>query len=58
MNINPYARIIEYRNDENDFRMPYQIYGESDKQIMLEKYMKLTNKPKSYLEKRYLQHQW
>lgn len=58
MNINPYARMIEFRNDESDFRMPYLIHGKLDKEMMLEKYMKLTNKPTSYLEKRFLVHQW
>lgn len=58
MNINPHARMIEFRNDESDFRMPYLIHGKLDKEMMLEKYMKLTNKPTSYLEKRFLIHQW
>jgi hypothetical protein len=50
--------MIEFRNDESDFRMPYLIHGKLDKEMMLEKYMKLTNKPTSYLEKRFLVHQW
>ncbi len=58
MNINPYTRMIEHRNDESDFRMPYAIYGQLDKEIMFEKYMGLTNKPTSYLEVRFLRYQW
>ncbi len=58
MNINPYARMIEFKNDESDFCMPYLIYGQLDKEIMLNKYMGLTNKSTSYLEVRFLRYQW
>jgi hypothetical protein len=58
MNINPYTRLIEYTNDESDFRMPYLLHGKLDKDVMLDKYMRLTNKPTSYLEIRFIQYQW
>lgn len=39
-------------NDINDFSMPYKIYGKLDESIMIERYKRLTNKPKSYLHRR------
>lgn len=39
-------------NDINDFSMPYKVYGKLDESIMIERYKRLTNKPKSYLHRR------
>ncbi|NJM22595.1 MAG: hypothetical protein HC907_29755 [Richelia sp. SM1_7_0] len=39
-------------NDIQDFSMPYKVYGKLDKEIMLDKYNRLTNKPKYYLHER------
>ncbi|BDA70225.1 hypothetical protein CAL7716_043910 [Calothrix sp. PCC 7716] len=58
MNINPYARLIEYQNLTEDFKMPHQVYGGLSKEVMLEKYMKLTNKPTHLLEVRYIYPGW
>lgn len=43
---------ITYKNNPDDFSMPYKIYGSFDKQVMLEKYNQLTNEPKNYLHVR------
>lgn len=40
------------RNDIQDFSMPYKQYGTLDKEIMIDKYMRLINEPKYYLHKR------
>jgi hypothetical protein len=40
-------------NDINDFKIPYKIYGKIDREIMLDKYNRLTNNPKSYLQVRF-----
>lgn len=40
-------------NDIEDFKIPYKIYGKIDLEIMLDKYNRLTNKPKSYLHVRF-----
>lgn len=58
MNINPYARLIEYQNLIEDFKHPHQVYGKLNKEVMLDKYMKLTNKPTHPLESRYIYPQW
>lgn len=51
---NPYLKFNQYtwETDINDFKMPYSIYGDYDKQVMLEKYKYLDNKPKNYLHVR------
>jgi hypothetical protein len=56
--MNPFERLIEVKNDINDFKMPYSVYGNFGKEVMIDKYMKLTNKPTSYLEVRYQRYQW
>jgi hypothetical protein len=56
--INPYSRMIEYENILEDFSMPYSIFGTIDREIILEKYKKLSNKPTHYLETRYTAWQW
>ena len=58
MRINPFARLIEYENNMEDFKMPYQHFGSNDLQLMEEKYKRLSNKPTHYLETRYQQYQW
>lgn len=58
MNINPYSRLIEFKNDESDFKMPYSIYGKLEKEIMFDRYMNLTNKPTNHLEIRFSRYQW
>jgi hypothetical protein len=50
---NPFVRYFEIINDPDDFKMPYQIYGKIDLEVMIDKYNRLTNKPKSYLQVRF-----
>jgi hypothetical protein len=50
---NPFVRYFKVTNDLEDFKMPYQIYGKNDLEIMLDKYNRLTNKPKTYLHVRF-----
>jgi hypothetical protein len=54
---NPYLGYDKYiyHNDEEDFKMPYFIYGKTDKQNMLDRYKFLTNKPKDYRHVRFSQ---
>lgn len=47
---NPFVRYFQVTNDLDDFRMPYKIYGKIDLEIVVDKYQRLTNKPKSYLQ--------
>jgi hypothetical protein len=56
--LNPYSRMIEYENILEDFYMPYSVFGSIDRETLLEKYKKLSNKPTHYLETRYQQYQW
>lgn len=51
---NPFLRFDKYtwETDIEDFNMPYLTYGKYDKQVMLEKYKYLENKPKNYLHVR------
>ncbi len=51
---NPFERIFEVVNDSDDFKMPYQVYGKVDLEIVTDKYNRLTNKPKSYLQVRFI----
>jgi hypothetical protein len=41
--------IYEYENSIDDFKMPYTIFGEVDRQVMLARYMKLSNLPRNLL---------
>jgi hypothetical protein len=50
---NPFARYLEIINDPDDFKMPYQIYGKNDLEVMTDKYNQLNNKPKTYLQVRF-----
>lgn len=54
---NPYLGFDKYiwENDINDFYMPYSIYGEYDKKVMLDRYKYLSNKPKDYRHVRFAQ---
>lgn len=58
MNINPYARLIQHINLVEDFKMPHQVYGKLNREMMLEKYGRLTNKPTHMLEVRYVYPGW
>jgi len=51
---NPYLSFDRYiwENDIEDFEMPYSIFGEYDKKVMLEKYKYLDNRPSNYLHVR------
>jgi hypothetical protein len=53
-----FERLVEYENDKADFKMPYRNYGKQDKEIMLAKYMRLTNRPNHVLETRFQVYQW
>lgn len=54
---NPYLNYDKYiyHNDEQDFKMPYSIYGKTDEKNMFEKYKYLSNKPKDYRHVRFAQ---
>ena len=49
---NPFVRYFEVVNDTQDFKMPYQLYGNVDLELMQTRYNNLSNKPKSYLHVR------
>ncbi len=51
-------RPFEYENLEEDFQVPYQNFGSFDAEILLHRYMNLTNAPRQLLQRRYTIHQW
>lgn len=51
---NPFERVKIVVNDLEDFGMPYKFYGKIDREIMLQRYNNLTNKPSHYLEVRFI----
>jgi hypothetical protein len=52
---NPFVRYFEIINDPDDFKMPYQIYGKIDLELLTDKYNRLTNQSKHPLVRRYRQ---
>ena len=50
---NPFIRYFEVINDPDDFKMLYKIYGKNDLEMMIDKYNRLNNKPKSILHVRF-----
>lgn len=52
---NPFVHWIEWENDPDDFKMPYTSYGNTDLEIMQDKYNKLTNRSKNPLIVRFKQ---
>jgi hypothetical protein len=50
---NPFERIFVVTNDPDDFNLPYKIYGKVDLEVTTDKYNRLTNKPKTYLQVRF-----
>lgn len=50
---NPFDRYHLIVNDLEGFKMPYNLHGKIDLEVMTEKYNSLTNKPKSYLQVRF-----
>lgn len=54
---NPYLGFDKYvyENDLEDFAMPYKIYGNIDKENMINRYQYLSNKPKDYRHVRFSQ---
>jgi hypothetical protein len=43
-----------YENDLRDFKMPYQLYGKIDYEVMKDKYLSLTNHPNRATSKRFI----
>lgn len=41
---NPYSNDVQVENDMEDFKMPYQIYGQVELEVMIAKYKKLSNR--------------
>ncbi|AFZ01632.1 hypothetical protein [Calothrix sp. PCC 6303] len=56
--LSPFSRMVQYENLLEDFAMPYSVFGSIDRENLLEKYKKLSNKPTHYLETRYQHWQW
>lgn len=51
---NPFLDYKDYifSNDLKDFEVPYKIVGKFDREQMVERYKRLSNKPKNYLHVR------
>jgi hypothetical protein len=56
--INPFSRMVEYTNVLEDFHMPYSVFGSIDRELLLERYQRLSNRPLHYLETRFTAYQW
>lgn len=41
--INPFAPGAFVANDPQDFKMPYKLYGKTEREVMQEKYQTLNN---------------
>lgn len=48
-----FHQVTSYSPDDDGFLMPYKTFGTFDRQLMFEKYKRLTNKPNTILEIRY-----
>jgi hypothetical protein len=46
--------VYEYENNLDDFKNPYKLMGNVDKEVMIDKYKKLTNLSKNVVSIRLL----
>lgn len=40
--MNPFTDDQSFENDPQDFAMPYRLYGQTDAEVMFDRYQKLT----------------